>query len=235
MHIVKVIAGNHFSDRLLIGLLPIAVILISAVIYYFGVRWGDTHVDESNAASNYFAGVLFVINYMLEPYLIILFVKWIIEKYTSYSSISEKNTSWVICFLLILEFILLLLFQCGAYCLRGKRKSLDNFIECKKLKPLNLLINIKRKSLDNFIECKKLKPLNLLINIINWLINILIKFTLSRFFPLMIIFIMYGLYKLNESFEIILLSFILAFLTFTNFAFCAGYYCILIIKMLIYI
>ena len=40
----------------------------------------------------------------------------------------------------------------------------------------------------------------------------------------MIIFIMYELYKLNESFEIILLSFILAFLTFTNFAFFAGYY-----------
>ena len=123
----------------LIGLLPIAVILISAVIYYFGVRWGETRVDEYNAASNYFAGVLFVINYMLEPYLIILFVKWVIEKYTSYSFIIEKNTSWVIC-LLILEFILLLLFQYGADYLRGKRKSLDNFIGCKKLKPLNLLI-----------------------------------------------------------------------------------------------
>lgn len=191
----------------LIGLLPTVVIIISAIIYYFGLRWGETHVAEYNVASHYFAGILFVINYMIEPYLILLFLKYIFEKYTSYSVFIEKYTSLniicmiLICMLLIFEFILLLLFQYGIYYFRDRRKSLDNFVECEKVNPINRLVN----------------PLK-------WLINLSMNFILSRLFPLMIIFIMYSLCKLNNSFEIALLSFILAFLTFTNFTFCIGYY-----------
>ena len=47
----------------LIGILQIAIILISAIIYYFGVRWGETNAEEYSAPSHYFAGVIFVINY----------------------------------------------------------------------------------------------------------------------------------------------------------------------------
>jgi hypothetical protein len=183
-----------------IGLLQTAVILISAIIYYFGVRWGETKVEEYSVASHYFAGILFIINYMLEPYLILLFVKFIFENYTSDFSINERYTSWVIYGLLIFEFILLVLFQYSNDYFRNKQKLLNNYIECREVITSKWLIN----------------PLK-------WLTNICMKFILSRFFPSTIIFVLYVLCKLGTSFEIILLSFVLTFLNFTNFAFCIGY------------
>lgn len=69
-----------------IGLLPTAVILISAIIYYFGVRWGETKVDEYSVASHYFAGVLFVINHLLAPYILILLGEFFVEYYKPYFS-----------------------------------------------------------------------------------------------------------------------------------------------------
>lgn len=79
------LTGN--SD--LIGLLSIAIILISAIIYYFGVRWGETRVEEYNVTSHYFAGILFVVNYILEPYIVILLLR-LLKNYASYFLLLEN-------------------------------------------------------------------------------------------------------------------------------------------------
>ncbi|MCO5382378.1 MAG: hypothetical protein NHB15_10085 [Methanosarcina barkeri] len=187
---------NTFCDKLetditgnsdLIGLLSIAIILISAIIYYFGVRWGETQVEEYNVTSHYFAGTLFVVNYILEPYVVVLLLSLLLKNYTSYFST-------ILIVGLTLEFILYFVFQYGAENFRDRRESLDNFVECKK------------------------------INQRKWLKYRIMRIILSRLVPIVIIFIVYIFYKLDVPVGIILLSFILALLTFTNFAFCVGYY-----------
>lgn len=180
----------------LIGLLSIAIILISAIIYYFGVRWGETQVEEYSVTSHYFAGILFVVNYILGPYVIILLLR-LLKNYDSYFSTIEEHAFWVIIVGLTIQFVLYFLFQYGTENFRDRRESLDNFVECKKIN--------QRKWL-------------------NYVLLRIIRIILSRFVPLVIIFNIYIFYKLDVSVGIILLSFILAFLTFTNFDFCVGYY-----------
>lgn len=171
---------TKYSD--IIGLIPIVVVLISAIIYFFGVRWGETQVREYNAASHYFAGILFIINCMLEPYLILfeIYMQW-----------------FIISLLLLVELCLLVLLQYGADCLKDRRKSYTNF---DKYGTVNLRERFK------------------------WFIDLFRSFVRLRFIPFVMIFIMYYLCKLSNSFEVILVSFVLAFLIFTNFAYCAGYY-----------
>jgi len=188
----------------LIGLLSIAIILISAIIYYFGVRWGETQVEEYNVTSYYFAGILFVVNYILEPYVIILLLRLLIN-YASYFSTIEEHALWVIIVGLTIEFVLYFLFQYGTENFRDRRESLDNFVECKKINQCKWL---------NYVFLKWL----------NYVFLRIIRIILSRFVPLVIIFIIYIFCKLYVSVGIILLSFILAFLIFTNFDFCVGYY-----------
>lgn len=180
----------------LIKLIPTLVILVSAAVYYFGVRWGETKVEEYSVASHYFAGVLFVINYLLGPYILILLVEFFIENYAPYfSNLSifklkiDSFWAFVLCLLLLfVEYVMHKIVH-----LNTKR-----FVE-------------KRKSLDKFetFECQK--------------INQCERFLLLYLIPFLVIIIIYGFYKLNAPFEIIFPSFIIAFLTFTNLAFCAGH------------
>ncbi|AKB72191.1 hypothetical protein [Methanosarcina mazei] len=180
----------------LIGILQIAIILISAIIYYFGVRWGETNAEEYSAASHYFAGVLFVINYLLKPYFLILIVEFFVKNYTSYYSDLtifklEIDSFWVFFLYLLIVFVEYVMHKIV-------HLSTKRFVE-------------KRKLLDEFEfrDCQK--------------INQCEQFILLNLIPFLVITITYGFYKTNAPFEIILPSFIIAFLTFTNLAFCAGY------------
>lgn len=180
----------------LIGILQITIILMSAIIYYFGVRWGETNAEEYNVASYYFAGVLFVINYLLKPYFIILIFEFFIKNYTSYFSELlafklKTNSFWIFFLYLLILFVEYVMHKIV-------HLNTERFVE-------------KRKSLDEFEagDCKK--------------INQCERFILLNLIPFLIIIIMYVFYKINAPFEIILPSFIIAFLTFTNLAFCAGY------------
>lgn len=197
---------NGFTGNIdLTQLLPTMVILISAIIYYFGVRWGETHVEEYNVASQYFAGILFMINFVLKPYVVIYgvisFIEFIFELFSEYNSFqllffkSEIN--------LFLNYIPYLLIFLEYITLRFIRSNIKKFEEM-------------RKSLIKFNEfdCTKIKA---------W------EWLLLESTPYLAIFIIYGLYKLNELYKlsmplIILPSFLIAFLIFTNLAFCEGYY-----------
>ena len=188
MHII-------FNDDL-IKLIPTLAILVSAAVYYFGVRWGETQVEEYNVASHYFAGVLFVINYLVGPYILILLVEFIIENYIPYfSNLSifklKIDSFWAFVLRLSLLFVEYVMHKIV-------HLSTKRFVE-------------KRKSLDKFeaFECQK--------------INQCERFLLLYLIPFLVIIIIYSFYKLNAPFEIIIPSFIIAFLTFTNLAFCAGY------------
>ncbi len=211
--------------------LSVLVILISAIIYYFGVRYGDTQTTEYGIVSHYFFGVLFIISYILEPYLILLFVKFIFEELifhsifvkfifeelSSYNPIIEKLITYIISeigiFLvtlgLILELILYFLFHYSAAKFRGGLKSLDYFDVCKE----SNLCKYAKKSFIKFV-------LNGLIFALKYLIN----FLLTRLAPLIIICIIYGFYIYDATREIILIPLTLAFLIFTDIAFCVGFY-----------
>jgi sRNA-binding regulator protein Hfq len=185
-----------FSNENLIELLPTVVILISAVIYYFGVRWGETKVEEYSVASHYFAGILFVIRYLLMPLFIILIIKYSIETYVSnfsdLSIIELKTYS-------LQAFVLYLLILVVEYIIHKiVHFSRNRFVE-------------KRKSRDEFEAFEYPK------------INKYGQLLLLYFIPLLVTTIVYVFYELNVPFVIIIPSFIIAFLTFTNLAFCAGY------------
>lgn len=195
----------------LIQLFPTSVILISAIIYYFGVRWGETHVEEYNVASQYFAGILFMINFVLKPYVIIygliLFIELVFRFFSKHNTFqllffkSEINLflNYIPYSLIIIPYLLIFL---EYIILRFIRSNVKNFEEM-------------RKSLAKFNEFNRTK-----IKTWEWL---LLEST-----PYLVIFIIYVLYKLNELYKlsmplVILPSFLIAFLVFTNLAFCEGY------------
>lgn len=178
----------------LIVLLPTLVILISAIIYYFGVRYGDTQATEYGIVSHYFFGVLFIISYILEPYLILLFVKYINDKYISYSPSIEINIFLVILGLFI-EISLYFLFNYIAKNFRDGLKPGAKFDVCEEG------------------------------NSWKWLKDKFSNLILTRPAPFIIIFIIYGFCIYDAPPEIILISLTLAFLTFTDIAFCVGFYC----------
>jgi sRNA-binding regulator protein Hfq len=199
------------GDPSLIGLLPTTVILISAIIYYFGVRWGETHVEEYNVASQYFAGILFMINFVLKPYVVIYgvtrFIEFIFELFSEYNTFQLSFfKSEINLFLNYLQYLLIII----PYFLIVLEYLILRFIRLnvKKFEEM-------RKSLVKFYEfdCTKIK-------VWEWL---LLEST-----PYLVAVIIYGLYELNEIYKlsiplIILPSFLIAFLIFTNLAFCEGY------------
>ncbi|HII91571.1 MAG TPA: hypothetical protein HA262_05225 [Methanosarcina sp.] len=203
---------NGFTGNIdLIQFLPTTVILISAIIYYFGVRWGETHVEEYNVAAQYFAGILFMINFVLKPYVIIYgvirFIEFVFELFNEYNTFqlsffkSEINLFlnyipylpvFISYLLIVLEYIILRFIRSDVIIFEEMRKSLVKFYE---------------------FDCTKIKV---------W------KWLLLESAPYLVIFIIYGLYELNELYTlsmplIILPSFLIAFLIFTNLAFCEGY------------
>lgn len=185
----------------LIGLLPTVVIVIGAIILSLGVRRGETRVEEFNVTSNYYSGVLVVINYILEPFAAIFFVKFIIENWVPifFDQLWTFITDILLpCVLLIVELSLLLLVQWSKEQIRDKRNSLSNFKNTKE---------------NNNEENNQL----------TWLKNLCKNRLRSWFVPGTLILILYSYYKLNVPPEIMLPSFILAVLTFINFVICEGY------------
>ena len=146
---------STFSDKMgiisnddLIKLIPTLAILFSAAIYYFGVRWGETHVEDYNVASHYFAGILFAINFMLKPYVIIRFIEFIFEiiigGYTFHLSVFKFDLFlYFISFLFILfEYIILRFIRSNLKKLEETRTSLDKFNEfdCTKIEAWKWLL-----------------------------------------------------------------------------------------------
>jgi hypothetical protein len=131
----------------------------------------------------------------LESYVVLLLRS--LKYYDSNFFNIKEYASLIVIFGLILEFILYFLFQCSTENFRDRRASQDNFVECSKINTRNLQNYM-------FVRAKRI--------------------ILSRLVPFAIILIIYIFYNLEVPVEIILLSFILAFLIFTNFTFCVGYY-----------
>ncbi|WP_440955893.1 hypothetical protein ACSAZK_02740 [Methanosarcina sp. Mfa9] len=207
----------------LIVLLPTAVILISATIYYFGVRFGDTQTTEHGTVSHYFFGVLFIISYMLEPYLILFFVKYLIllfvklinEEYISYSP-NVKMCMFLVILGLFIEIILYFLFHYSAKEFRKRLEPRYTFDDCE----------------EGNDDCEEG-------NLRKWIEDIFKNLIFTRSAPIIIIFIIYGIiygdYYYGVKSEIILLSLTLAFLTFTDIAFCAGFCCARYRKNVLYL
>ncbi len=62
-------------DSIQIQIFSITIILISALVYYFGVCWGHTQVENYNKSDCYFASILFIVKYMLPACALIIYLQ----------------------------------------------------------------------------------------------------------------------------------------------------------------
>lgn len=206
------------EENSLIGVISISVILISALIYYFGVLWGHTQVADYTKADCYFAGVVFIIKYLLPACILILLIR---DYHTFFNELSTQSISnfmtsqiyssigiglFIICQLIFLEWINR----------NNKKYELRNKSEIYQEESVVLYFDVIKGILhwgepptDIRLFSRRKEKLK----------EHLYLLTISN----MTIIFIYMFYSLGISKALILLSSGIAFLTFTNIVFSVGH------------
>lgn len=209
-------------DSNLIEIVSTSVILISALIYYFGVLWGKTQVGEYGKVDYYIASVFFITKYMILPFILALFFGETLTNFLKLIIPKQINIIyWII--IIFLQIILLKLIHMNnksyesKYHLISHKKKQNGYI-INKLICLILsfpkLAKLKQKVaqiLRKTLVCMKTAFGDHLEQILLFSASSLVVFT------------SYILYKLNAPYVIIYSSSIVSFLTFTNIALSDGH------------
>jgi hypothetical protein len=129
-----------------IEIFSIFIILINALIYYFGVLWGHAQVEEYNTVSYYVGGAFFIAKYLLLPCVVILFI----ENYTpfyfvlsTYKPITESLLFFALSLpILVFQYIMLKCVHCINQKFERNRACVDKFeaLKYKEIKPCKWIL-----------------------------------------------------------------------------------------------
>jgi len=189
-----------------IQIFSITIILISALVYYFGVLWGHTQAENYNKADCYFASIMFIIKYMLPACSIVLYLQ---ANSTLFQNVlnNSKYVSWIFILLIQVIFLGIVSSLNKGYDRRKKSetyKDEQTFLYLDVVKGF-LWGKVKNKEVFRRRGKKCLAHLCLI--------------AISNF----TIIIVYILYNFDKSGMIVLLSAGIGFLTLTNIVFSVGH------------
>lgn len=203
-------------DYSLIEVVSTAVILISALVYYFGVLWGKTQVQEYRKVDHYIASLFFIAKYLLPPCILSLFIE---ENITNYFNLTIPKQMPIIYWIIIvfLEITLLKLIHKNNI----NYESKYNLISHKKNQ--NGLILNKITSLGLFFQNLANPILKKVLNYMKTAFGDHLEQILLFSASSLVVFTNYIIYKLKAPYIIIYSSIIISFLTFTNIVLSVGH------------